>query len=71
VQPREGARPSLAELDAFVRAEVAGYKVPRALWYVNEVRRSPAGKPDYPWAKAQTEARQADEVSTKFVGVKT
>jgi 3-oxocholest-4-en-26-oate---CoA ligase len=71
VQPREGARPSLAQLDAFVRAEVAGYKVPRALWYVDEVRRSPAGKPDYPWAKAQTEARQADEVSTKFVGVKT
>jgi 3-oxocholest-4-en-26-oate---CoA ligase len=71
VQPREGARPSLAELDAFVRAEVAGYKVPRALWYVDEVRRSPAGKPDYPWAKAQTEARPADEVSTKYVGVKT
>jgi 3-oxocholest-4-en-26-oate---CoA ligase len=71
VQPREGARPSLAQLDAFVRVEVAGYKVPRALWYVDEVRRSPAGKPDYPWAKAQTEARQADEVSTKFVGVKT
>jgi 3-oxocholest-4-en-26-oate---CoA ligase len=71
VQPREGARPTLAELDAFVRAEIAGYKVPRALWYVDEVMRSPAGKPDYPWAKAHTEARPADEVSTKFVGIKT
>jgi 3-oxocholest-4-en-26-oate---CoA ligase len=71
VQPREGVRPTLAELDAFVRAEIAGYKVPRALWYVDEVMRSPAGKPDYPWAKAQTEARPADEVSTKYVGVKT
>jgi 3-oxocholest-4-en-26-oate---CoA ligase len=70
VQPREGARPTLAELDAFVRAEIAGYKVPRALWYVDEVMRSPAGKPDYPWAKAHTEARPADEVSTKFVGIK-
>src|SRR6201993_2992607 len=71
VQPREGARPSLAQLDAFVRAEVAGYKVPRALWYVDEVMRSPAGKPDYPWAKAQTDSRPADEVGTKYVGVKT
>ena len=32
VQPREGTRPTLAELDAFVRKEIAGYKVPRSLW---------------------------------------
>jgi acyl-CoA synthetase (AMP-forming)/AMP-acid ligase II len=61
VQPRPGTRPPLAELDRFVRAEIAGYKVPRALWYVDEVKRSPAGKPDYRWAKEQTEARPADE----------
>src|ERR1700757_3714461 len=67
VQPREGARPSLAQLDAFVRAEVAGYKVPRALWYVDEVKRSPAGKPDYRWAKEQTEARPADDVHAAHV----
>ncbi len=62
VQPRPGMRPSLAELDQFVRSEIAGYKVPRALWYVDEVKRSPAGKPDYRWAKEQTEARSADDV---------
>ena len=56
VQPREGARPPLADLDAFVRNEIAGYKVPRSLWLVDEVKRSPAGKPDYRWAKDQTEA---------------
>jgi acyl-CoA synthetase (AMP-forming)/AMP-acid ligase II len=61
VQPRPGTRPPLAELDRFVRNEIAGYKVPRALWYVDEVKRSPAGKPDYRWAKEQTEARPADE----------
>ncbi|ORV11317.1 acyl-CoA synthetase [Mycobacterium celatum] len=61
VQPRPGMHPSLAELDQFVRSEIAGYKVPRALWYVDEVKRSPAGKPDYRWAKEQTEARPADE----------
>jgi 3-oxocholest-4-en-26-oate---CoA ligase len=62
VHPRAGSRPSLAELDSFVRSEIAGYKVPRSLWLVDEVKRSPAGKPDYRWAKEQTEARPADEV---------
>ncbi len=62
VQPRPGTRPSLAELDRFVRSEIAGYKVPRSLWLVDEVKRSPAGKPDYRWAKEQTEARPADDV---------
>ncbi|HEU4359898.1 MAG TPA: acyl-CoA synthetase [Mycobacterium sp.] len=62
VQPRAGVRPTLAELDSFVRSEIAGYKVPRSLWVVDEVKRSPAGKPDYRWAKEQTEARPADDV---------
>jgi acyl-CoA synthetase (AMP-forming)/AMP-acid ligase II len=62
VHARPGARPTLAELDSFVRSEIAGYKVPRSLWLVDEVKRSPAGKPDYRWAKAQTEARPADDV---------
>lgn len=62
VQAREGTRPALSELDSFVRSEIAGYKVPRSLWLVDEVKRSPAGKPDYRWAKEQTEARPADDV---------
>jgi acyl-CoA synthetase (AMP-forming)/AMP-acid ligase II len=71
VQAREGVRPTLAELDAFVRSEIAGYKVPRSLWFVDEVKRSPAGKPDYRWAKEQTEARPADDVHAKHVGAGT
>jgi acyl-CoA synthetase (AMP-forming)/AMP-acid ligase II len=67
VNPRPGARPTLGELDRFVRSEIAGYKVPRALWYVDEVKRSPAGKPDYRWAKEQTQVRPADEVHAKHV----
>ena len=62
VQARPGSRPTLSQLDSFVRAEIAGYKVPRSLWLVEEVKRSPAGKPDYRWAKEQTEARPADDV---------
>jgi acyl-CoA synthetase (AMP-forming)/AMP-acid ligase II len=68
VQPRGGARPTLAELDSFVRSEIAGYKVPRSLWYVDEVKRSPAGKPDYRWAKDETEERPADDVHANHVG---
>jgi acyl-CoA synthetase (AMP-forming)/AMP-acid ligase II len=71
IQPREGARPTLAELDTFVRREIAGYKVPRSLWFVDEVKRSPAGKPDYRWAKDQTEERPADDVHANHVGSAT
>ncbi|WP_244749356.1 acyl-CoA synthetase [Mycobacterium tuberculosis] len=67
VEARPGCRPSLAELDSFVRSEIAGYKVPRSLWFVDEVKRSPAGKPDYRWVKEQTEARPADDVHAGHV----
>jgi 3-oxocholest-4-en-26-oate---CoA ligase len=53
-----------------VRSEIAGYKVPRSLWLVDEVKRSPAGKPDYRWAKEQTQSRPPDEVSSKHAGTK-
>jgi 3-oxocholest-4-en-26-oate---CoA ligase len=51
VQPRPGAAPTLEEIDAHCRAHIAGYKVPRHLTIVDEVVRSPSGKPDYPWAQ--------------------
>jgi acyl-CoA synthetase (AMP-forming)/AMP-acid ligase II len=69
--PRPGRRPTLAELDSFVRESIAGYKVPRSLWLVEAVKRSPAGKPDYTWAKEQTVARPADEVHAKHAASET
>jgi acyl-CoA synthetase (AMP-forming)/AMP-acid ligase II len=51
VQPREGKQPTLDDLGAHVRTKIAGYKVPRELFLVDEVRRQPSGKPDYPWAQ--------------------
>ncbi len=69
VQPRAGVRPTLADLDDFVRSEIAGYKVPRSLWFDDEVKRSPSSKPDYLWAKDQTEERPSDEVHAKHAGV--
>jgi fatty-acyl-CoA synthase len=32
---------------------LAGYKLPRTLVVVDRVERTPAGKPDYRWAKAR------------------
>lgn len=63
VQARGTHRPTLADLDTAARKEIAGYKIPRALWFVDEIKRSPAGKPDYRWAVSQTEQRPADETS--------
>jgi acyl-CoA synthetase (AMP-forming)/AMP-acid ligase II len=52
VQPRPGQRPTLDDLAAHCRAHIASYKIPRELHLVEQVRRSPSGKPDYPWALA-------------------
>jgi fatty-acyl-CoA synthase len=42
---------------AFVRTRIAGYKLPRRLIVVDEVRRGANGKADYPWAnKVASEA---------------
>jgi acyl-CoA synthetase (AMP-forming)/AMP-acid ligase II len=50
VQFRDGQRAELDELADHARNFVAGYKVPRELHVVDEILRSPSGKPDYPWA---------------------
>ena len=49
---RDGQTATLEDLNEHARELVAGYKVPRQLHVVDEIVRSPSGKPDYPWAKA-------------------
>ncbi|MGN2641901.1 acyl-CoA synthetase [Nocardia takedensis] len=61
VQCRGEQRPSLADLRPVLTQEISAYKLPRSLWFVEQIKRSPAGKPDYRWAKEQTELRAADE----------
>ena len=51
VQSRGDAVPSLEDLAAHCREHVAGYKIPRDLVLVDQVVRSPVGKPDYRWAE--------------------
>ncbi|MCC6924682.1 AMP-binding protein [Novosphingobium sp.] len=49
------ATPNLDDVKAHLAARLAGYKVPRALVWVDEIKRSPAGKQDYRWAKDMAE----------------
>jgi len=51
VQARPGKSPTVEELDAHVRTQIAAYKAPKQVFLVDEIRRAPSGKPDYPWAK--------------------
>jgi acyl-CoA synthetase (AMP-forming)/AMP-acid ligase II len=41
---------------AHARDHIAGYKIPRRLHLAETIQRTPAGKPDYRWAKAIFEA---------------
>jgi len=51
VHLRDGATTTLEQLQEHSRGHIAGYKVPRRLTTVGAIVRSPAGKPDYRWAK--------------------
>ena len=50
VQPRDGRPVDLAALEAHLRGQIAGYKVPRSIWLVDSMGRTAAGKADYGWA---------------------
>ena len=52
VSLRPGATIDLASVQDHCRKVIAGYKVPRDLHIVDEIVRSPSGKPDYRWAAA-------------------
>ena len=53
VQLEAGSTASDADLLAETARHVARYKVPKAIVRVPQVQRSPSGKADYRWAKAQ------------------
>jgi fatty-acyl-CoA synthase len=55
VQPRPGTEVTLDELAAHAGAHLARFKSPRDLVVVDEIIRSPSGKPDYRWARALAE----------------
>ncbi|MBM3672248.1 MAG: hypothetical protein FJW86_08740 [Actinobacteria bacterium] len=51
VSTADANAPTIEDVDEHCREHLAGYKVPRAVCVVDEVIRSPAGKPDYGWAQ--------------------
>ena len=52
VQYTAGDPPAEADLQAFCRSRIAGYKIPRQFTAVQHMVRSPSGKADYRWAKS-------------------
>ena len=55
VQWREGHEPDAAALDQTGRQKLAGYKMPRSYWFVDQIARLVTGKPDYPSARRYAE----------------
>ena len=51
VQFRPGAAADRAVLQAHVHDRLAGYKVPRVIWFVDSIGRTVSGKADYRWAR--------------------
>jgi acyl-CoA synthetase (AMP-forming)/AMP-acid ligase II len=51
VQAAPGTAPTADVLIDHCRSRLAGYKVPKTVDFVDVVERSPAGKPDYRWAR--------------------
>jgi acyl-CoA synthetase (AMP-forming)/AMP-acid ligase II len=60
VQLREGRAADLPAIEAHVRGQIAGYKVPRSIWLVEAISRGAAGKPDYRWAHRHAASHPAD-----------
>jgi fatty-acyl-CoA synthase len=56
VEVRPGAAITLDDAVEHCRGHLAGYKLPRRLTVVERIERTPAGKPDYRWAKEQATA---------------
>ncbi|HEX6519447.1 MAG TPA: acyl-CoA synthetase [Streptosporangiaceae bacterium] len=61
IQLRPGAAADLAELEKHVRGQIAGYKVPRSVWFVDEIGRTVSGKADYGWAREYTASHPASQ----------
>ena len=51
ISSEEGNNPSEEELIAFLKTNLAGYKVPKSILITDEVKRAPNGKANYKWAR--------------------
>ena len=53
------------DLIDFTRAHLAGYKLPKQVFIVDDVRRAPNGKADYKWAKQIAESRHNEQADAQ------
>jgi acyl-CoA synthetase (AMP-forming)/AMP-acid ligase II len=60
VQPRAGTKLDLSDLDSHLRKRIAGYKVPRSTWTVDQITRTLTGKADYGWAHRYSQDHPAE-----------
>ena len=60
-QSRALPAPSLEAIQAHCRTQLAGYKIPRQIHYVDSIPRSPAGKPNYQWALSVAQQNTSKE----------
>ncbi|HEY6786410.1 MAG TPA: acyl-CoA synthetase [Trebonia sp.] len=51
IELRPGASADVTALQAHVRGQLAGYKAPRTVWFVDSIGRTVSGKADYGWAR--------------------
>ena len=61
----DGELADIKDLQEHCRTEIAGYKVPRQVHFVDAVTRAPSGKPDYRWA-AEMAAGDPDLIDEAF-----
>lgn len=60
---RESAEADAEALREACAAQLARYKLPRAVVFVENVERAPSGKPDYRWAKQRAESALRGEAA--------
>jgi acyl-CoA synthetase (AMP-forming)/AMP-acid ligase II len=61
VQPRPGCHIDPEMVRRHAHDRLSGYKVPREVIVVDEMVRSPSGKPDYPWARSVAQSASGHE----------
>jgi acyl-CoA synthetase (AMP-forming)/AMP-acid ligase II len=62
IERRPGTSPTFEQLSTHARNELAGYKVPKGIWFVDRVQRLATGKADYRWAKTYAEDHRDEDL---------
>ncbi len=51
IKPKTGYEISIQEIKSYLRTKIAGYKIPKHIWIVDEIPKTPIGKVDYVYLK--------------------